>query len=109
MKSIYSVLLSIILCASANAADWKWSGYVSIYKIYPTSGGLSFFPNYKDNSVSSCDDGQRFTLPLSALNYEVKASSLISAFMANKKVTIAYDRKQVKSCSAIVDRFIVAN
>ncbi|HHF2890005.1 TPA: hypothetical protein ACVO0J_004854 [Vibrio diabolicus] len=108
MKKILAFTLLVLLAPTVYAVGWKWSGYVYIQKVYPSSDGLNFFPNYKDDSVSACDGGSRFILPLSTPNYEVKASALIAAFMANKKVTIAYNVKQTKSCSAIVDRFMVS-
>ena len=88
---------------------WIDSPYVTINKVYPSDGGLAFYPDYKDATVSACDSGSRFVIPLTDVNYNVKASVLLAAFMAGKKVLLRYDTDQVKACSAVVNRFIVDN
>ena len=64
---------------------WVNSPYVTINKVYPSDGGLAFFPDYSDATVSSCESGSRFVIPLTDVNYNVKASVLLAAFMAGKK------------------------
>lgn len=99
--------LFVLFPMIAYGETWVDSPYVAINKIYPTDAGLAFHPDYKDTTVSSCDSGSRFIISLTAVNYNVKASVLLAAFMAGKKVLLRYDADQVKACSAVVSRFIV--
>lgn len=91
----------------ALAVTWKDSPYIEINTLYPFSGGLILLSSYADSSVSSCDSGKRFAIHKDDSNYQVKASMLMAAFMAGKKVKLRYDARQAKACEAKVDRFLV--
>ncbi|MDG3411782.1 hypothetical protein P5E37_12845 [Vibrio parahaemolyticus] len=80
---------------------------VEVKKLYPNNGGLTFYTEYNDESVSICDGGYRFDIPASAPNYNTKVSVIMAAFMAKKKILIRYDAEQTKKCAAVVDRFLV--
>ena len=101
-----TLFLLLIIPLFSHSETWKDSPYVNILKIYPNNGGLAFYPDYEDRSVSSCD---RFLIRKEDENYEVKVSALLAAFMSGKKVLLRYDSNQALSCSAAVDRFIVSN
>jgi len=103
----YFILLLYIVASVAQSAAWKDSPYIEIKRLYPHSDGLSFYPDYSDSNVSSCDGGTRFELVATDKNYNVKASALMAAYASGKKVLLRYDSSQPKRCAAIVDRFIV--
>jgi hypothetical protein len=106
IKNLPVILLGLTF--TAHGATWKESSYTDINQLYPVGTGMAFYTTYADASVSACDFGKRFIIPMTAENYGTKVSSLIAAFMANKKVLLRYDSDQPKACAAIVDRFIIA-
>lgn len=106
IKLIPVILLG--LTCTAHSITWKDSAYTEINHLYPVSSGLAFYTTYADASVSACDSGKRFIIPLTADNYDTKVSSLMAAFMANKKILLRYDSDQPRSCAAVVDRFLIA-
>ncbi|WP_225311859.1 hypothetical protein [Vibrio diabolicus] len=106
-KYLLAGAVFVSLSSSAFAVKWKDSPYVEIKKLYPNNGGLNFYTEYKDESVSACDGGYRFDIPASAQNYDTKVSVIMAAFMAKKKILIRYDAEQTKKCAAVVDRFLV--
>ncbi|MBE0380407.1 hypothetical protein [Pseudoalteromonas prydzensis] len=105
----FLLLLCLLSSFYLESASWKDSPYVEVNKLYPFDDGLAFYTSYKDDNVALCDGGKRFYLPLTDKNYEVKASALLAAFMAKKKILIRYDLEQPKSCAAVVNRFLVAD
>ena len=105
----FLLLICLLLSFQLEAATWKDSPYVEVNKLYPFDDGLAFYTSYKDENVALCDGGKRFYLPLTDKNYEVKASALLAAFMAKKKILIRYDLDQPKSCAAVVNRFLVGD
>lgn len=84
-KCLLAIAVFASLSSPAHAVKWKDSPYVEIKKLYPNNGGLTFYTEYKDESVSACDGGYRFDIPASAQNYDTKVSVIMAAFMANKK------------------------
>ncbi len=103
-------MISIILCllpAFSFAGTEKSSPYVVIDRLYPFGGGLIFYTSYADTEVSSCDGGKRFVVLSTHENYQVKASMLMAAFMAGKKISFRYDANHKRSCEAPASRFLV--
>ena len=108
MKKTLTLLSSIILFSSSvTASPSKWTGLVDITELYPAAQGMVVRLDYSDKSVSTCDYGTRFLISSTSDNYSVKVSTLISAFMANKKINAAYDPDQDANCEAHINRFIV--
>lgn len=100
-------ILGVLLCSFNLYASWKSSPYVEVTQLYPADSGLIFFTTHADTTVSSCEGGKRFYLPLTDKNYNIKASVLIAAYMSKNKIFMTYDSSQPKSCAAVVNRFIV--
>ena len=100
------IIMFLLLCSFSINAAWKSSPYLEILKVYPDDTGLIFFTSYSDTSVSTCDEGKRFYLPLDGKNYSVKASVLLSAYISKKKILFRYNSQQ-SGCAAIVNRFLV--
>ncbi|MEM9102186.1 MAG: hypothetical protein AAGB12_07665 [Pseudomonadota bacterium] len=107
IKTVFFIVVSLFASFSVSAVTWKDSGYVEITQLYPYDGGLIVYPKYADTSVSSCDNGTRFAIYSTEPNYNVKASLLVAAFMANKKVNLRYDAEQPKICEPLINRFLV--
>ena len=105
MKKVF--ILGALICSFNLFAAWKSSPYVEVTQLYPADSGLIFFTTHADTTVSSCEGGKRFYLPLTDKNYNIKASVLIAAYMSKKKIFMTYDSSQPKSCAAVVNRFIV--
>lgn len=107
-KSILLAGLALMTSMAAySATTWKSSPYVHIKHIYPYDSGLIVLVDYKDESVSSCDSGSRFSIYITDKNYSVKASALMAAFSSNKKVLLRYDPQQTRKCEANINRFLV--
>ncbi|WP_061032630.1 hypothetical protein [Vibrio splendidus] len=100
-------LALITSMAAHSATTWKKSPYIDIKHLYPHDSGLIVLVDYKDENVSSCDNGSRFSISITDKNYSLKASALVAAFSSNKKVSLIYDPQQSKQCDANINRFIV--
>ncbi|NAW88729.1 hypothetical protein [Photobacterium halotolerans] len=86
------------------------SNQTRISWIYPTDRGLVFSTqDYSNKELSNCDYGTRFIIPSDTDNYEVKSSSLIAAFVADKKIRINIDGEKLSSSiyEPSINRFIV--
>lgn len=107
-KTMISAGLALITSMAAHSATtWKSSPWVNIKHLYPYDSGLIVIVDYKDENVSSCDNGARFGILITDKNYNVKASALMAAFSSQKKVLLRYDPQQTKQCEANINRFLV--
>ncbi|WP_394201673.1 hypothetical protein [Marinagarivorans algicola] len=106
MKKMISIMLFLLSAFSFAEAE-KSSPYVVIERLYPFDRGLIFYTSYADTQVSSCDSGKRFAVLLTHENYQVKASMLMAAFMAGKKISFRYDANHRRSCEVPISRFLV--
>lgn len=90
----------------AAAADF-WTGTTTITRIYPqATGGTAFLTAYSNSSVSTCDGGSRWLLPMAAPNYKAQVASLLLAFSQGLQVNLRV-LDQAPSCMPEVDRFTV--
>jgi len=94
---------ALLLCHpfAANSAD-QWSGFRKITNIYPHADGLNFFLD--GQPIGSGCEGLRFNIPLSASNYEVIASSLMTAFAGDMQVNVNYDDTTLSECAILINR-----
>ncbi|MEI8594379.1 hypothetical protein [Photobacterium sp. Hal280] len=100
----------VLLISSLPLKADPWSDTTRINWIYPTASGLIFATqDYSNKELSNCDNGHRFIIPRSTDNYEVMSSSMIAAFMADKRVKINIDGESLSGavCEPSINRFIV--
>ena len=99
--------ISIFFATGIAQAAEVWTDYTQIEFLYPTSTGFNFITSYS-NSLSTCNDGKRFTFDRNASDYNMLVSSLISAFMAGKEIQMVFSDTQPAACAVVVGRFKVA-
>lgn len=102
-KYIYFCLIS--LCCLPVLAD-PWSGNTKITHLYPTSDGLVFMSEFANASISKCDNGKRWMIAKTHVNYDVLVSNLMAAFYSQKLITFNIDNNQ-SSCQPTINRFLV--
>ncbi|WP_341660213.1 hypothetical protein [Vibrio sp.] len=95
-----SLLFLLTFSCAVNAGPW--SGEAKIRSLYPATGGLIFFTDYKDESISSCDGGTRFVISKDHPNYQVMVSSMMAAFVADLKIKFFIEPGQTRKCEPIV-------
>lgn len=108
IKVMRKILVGLfVLVASVTVNADPWSGKTKITTIYPSVDKLTFTSEYNNTEISACDNGHRFSIPMSHPNYDVLASSLISAFMADKSINFNIDSRQDLNCSPTINRLYV--
>ncbi|TVZ37845.1 hypothetical protein P886_2191 [Alteromonadaceae bacterium 2753L.S.0a.02] len=105
MKKV--VLLLILFLKAGQVSADPWSGTTRIKWLYPSADGLIFISEYANPDISSCENGSRYLIPLNHPNYNVLASALIAAFMAEKSISFNIDSDQPRSCIPTINRFHV--
>jgi len=106
MSKLKFVLAMTLFFSSAVYAD-PWSTVSKITSLYPYSDGMIFRTGYKNESISSCDGGVRFSISKAHPNYDVMVSSMMAAFMADKKIKFYIDSGQSKVCEPTINRFMI--
>ena len=105
MKKIFTFVL-LVVSSSLAIAD-TWTNPSKINRIYPTDVGLNIvLEDYANKNLSSCNNGQRYLVPIDHPNYEVYASAMMMAFVSGKKVYM-FIKNQALDCSLTIDRFMV--
>jgi hypothetical protein len=106
MKMSMMIAVVILFFSSMIHAD-PWSTITKITNLYPYNSGLAFMTGYKNESLSSCDGGTRFSISKIHPNYEVMISSMMAAFMADKAIKFNIHSGQSKNCHPTIDRFVI--
>ncbi|MCW8091129.1 hypothetical protein [Alteromonas sp. ASW11-130] len=103
-----TVITSILVLIAGNSIAGEWSSTTNIDWLYPTTTGLIFATkDYSNTDYSSCDNGRRYFISTSHANYETLSSSMMAAFMANRKVKVNIDVPPQPSCSPTINRAII--
>ncbi|KDM92385.1 hypothetical protein EA58_06610 [Photobacterium galatheae] len=105
-KLLYIMMVMTPLMTKAD----PWSTPTRIQWLYPTNKGLVFgTQDYANQTFSSCDAGKRFIIPRTHDNYAVMSSTMIAAFMADKKIKMNIDGEQFNQpvCEPSINRFLV--
>lgn len=106
MKKL-SALVGFIFFLPIFAFADPWVGYSKISYLYPTSAGYAFLLQVSLPERSLCDEGRRFSIPLSHPNYNAMVSSLMMAFASGKSIKINLVTGEAPTCSPSVDRFFI--
>ena len=107
MKKIKKmVLLSIFLMFSKVVSAEPWSTLTNVIEVYPNTVGLVFVTSYANTQISTCDNGKRFSISKDHPNYDVMASAMLAAFMADEKIVFHIESGQ-NGCQPTIDRFRV--
>jgi len=101
------LIISLLACMALNVYSDPWSGTSEIMWVYPTTDGLAFITSYKNEGISSCDNGARYMISSKHPNYNVLSSALLAAFFSDKKISFNIDSGQEKTCSPTINRFNV--
>ena len=80
--------------------------YDEIATLYPADGGLIvILAQNRHTNQATCHGGREFLVSTSDQNYDVKASALMAAFLAGRRVSLLWDSKD--ACRAHINRFHV--
>ncbi|KPZ73119.1 hypothetical protein J8L86_12535 [Shewanella sp. MMG014] len=96
----------IILGFSLSAKASFWSENTKILHLYPSASGMVFMTDYRNSDVSTCDNGGRYLIPLSHVNYDVLVSTLLASYFSGIKIRMNVD-SVTPACSPTINRFIV--
>lgn len=101
-KSLISSLLFCLIGGLAQAETW--SDITHVTQLYPYAGGLIFTTDYANESLSSCNEGKRFSISIDHPNYQVMVSAMMTAYVAGKSIQFNVD-SQPKTCMPTINRF----
>lgn len=100
------ILLSMCLVLSKVVSAEPWSTLTNVIEVYPNTAGLVFVTSYANTQISTCDNGKRFSISKDHPNYDVMASAMLAAFMADEKIVFHIESGQ-NGCQPTIDRFRV--
>ncbi|GLX85932.1 hypothetical protein tloyanaT_21840 [Thalassotalea loyana] len=105
MNKILSLFSFGFLSCSVQCGTWV--NNVKIEALYPTTAGLVFIVDAPNLSLSNCDGGRRYIIPMSHPNYDVLSSSLLLAFSMDKDTNINVDDVESPICQPTINRIYV--
>ncbi|MDX3775258.1 hypothetical protein QE250_14150 [Chromatiaceae bacterium AAb-1] len=106
MKNYFLLAVFLAVFSGSATSATIVSGWTKIIELYPTREGLMFITEYKNVSLSTCEDGARFALKPENPEYTTQSSAIIAAFIAQKEINMTIEVRPA-ACNGVVDRFRV--
>ncbi len=102
--TVFAFTVALVACASQARAGYGVNG-ARIVRLYPHANGYSIILD-QSHSKSTCDGGKRFNIVKGHKNYDAMVSTVIAAFMAQKKLNLVIEDEH-SFCAPPINRLQV--